>query len=484
MHPNFVIFRESVGNGDVFWDRQPSVTGRTVPIHLTAQAPHRVVGTACAEGQAMAKDTSQSAQRYTEIRSKRCTEVYKVEKLYVGLLRELPPPSAVQDKWDQEVRPDLERHLCQATSMLSKSLRDEEIIIEPVLCMAGKKCSPASVVMAPAATCPKDPIALKPTVWIHCGSRKCKRKVLGAIRNLAYLNHFLDRFCMEPPYVSLHAPWPAAGERLPDTPRLEEKVHKLSFAVQCPASGWTTICGAKARFTIETLDGVIERYSTLGGLVIVENLLFGLTSAHAIINCFLDSSQNTSTNEMESIDDFSSDSSSDSETNLDSGSETSSRNPYSFQARPKSTRSPSTAAYRVHGMAEGIWVELQPPKFLAYIGRGTTSGNYSFPDLAPNTSDFALIDVGSLQTLPNGFHDSDHETVSDISEYIPTCELVKGEVWIIATCGDKPLKGYLLEGDASIVLRGTIMRTKKIQVAFAGSMSLLTLDRILAEHNF
>ena len=479
-----MIFRERAGNGDVFWDRQPSVTGRTVPIHLTAQPFHRVDGTTRAEGQATTKDTSQTVQRYIEIRSKRCTEVYKVEKLYVGLLRELPPPSAVQDKWDQEVRPDLERHLCQATSMLPKSMRDEAIITEPVLCMAGKKCSPASVVMAPGATCPKDPIALKPTVWIHCGSKKCKRKVLGAIRNLAYLNHFLDRFCMEPPYASLHAPWPAAGERSLDAPRLEEKAHKLSFAVQCPASGWTTICGAKARFTIETPDGVIERYSTIGGLVVVENSRFGLTSAHAIMNNFLDRSYNASTEEIESTDDFSSDSGSDSETGLDSGSETSSRSPCSFQARPTSTRSPSTEAHRVHGMAEGVWWELQLPKVLAYIGRGTTSGDYSFPDPAPNTSDFALIDVGSLQTLPNRFHDLDHEIVPDISEYIPTCELVKGEVWIIATCGDKPLKGYLLEGDASVVLRGTVMRTKKIQVAFAGGMSLLTLDGVTAEHNF
>lgn len=446
-------FSGNVANGDVFWNGQIS--------HTVAMRTRH-------EGQANGKDAPLSVQKYVEIRPKRCSEVYKVQKLYVGLLRELPPPSAVQDKWDQEVRRDLEEHLRQATSMLPKSMRDKEIITEPVLCMAGKKCSPTSVVVASSATCPKDPIALKPTVWIHCGSKKCKKKVLATIRNLAYLNHFLDRFCMEPPYVSLQAPWPAAGEHPSDAQLVGEKFPKISFAVQCPASGWTTVCGAKARFTIQTSDGIMECYSTLGGMVIVKNSVFGLTSAHAIVNYLLESSNRTSTDELESTDDCSSDSGSDHEISSDSGLETSPGSPCSSQRRTTSTSRPSAEVHRIHEVEEGIWVELQLPRILAYMGRGTISGDYSFPTPVPNMSDFALINLGTLRTLPNGFQDPVRETVTDILDFIPTSDLLGGEVWIIATCCDKPLVGYLLEGDASVILRGTVMRTKKIQVAFPG----------------
>jgi hypothetical protein len=468
--PKFVMFRESVASGDVFSNGQVPLP---VPLMPVCTRP---------EGQANTENASRSVQKYIEIRSKRCAEVYKVSKLYIGLLRELPPPTTVQEKWDLEVRPSLERHLCQATSILSKSLRDEEIITEAVLCMAGKKCSPESVLLASGATCPKYPIALKPAVWIHCGSKKCQKRVLGTIRNLAYLNHFLHKFCMEPPYVSLHAPWPAAGEHLTDAPPGEEKVHKISFAVQRPPSGWTTICGAKVRFTVQTPDGIMERYSTLGGIIVVDNSLFGLTTAHGVVNYFLESPNSTSTDEIESTDNCSSDLGFDYETSSDSESETSTSSSYSSPVQVTSISRPIADAYRLHEMVEDAWMELPLPKVAAYMGRGTISGDYSFRTPAPKTSDFTLIELGTLPALPTGFYDPVHETITDILDFIPTSDLVCGEVWIIATCCDKPLKGYLLEDDASIILRGTIMRTKKIQVAFPSGMLKPTLHRSDTEH--
>ncbi|KAF2469346.1 uncharacterized protein BDR25DRAFT_263858, partial [Lindgomyces ingoldianus] len=456
-------FSESMENGIVCLDSPISATDR--PLH-TLTVPTR------AEGQAKGKHPTRPAEEHTKFCSKRCAQVYKVDRLYVGLLGNLPPPSVVQDKWDRDVRPDLESYLCQATSMLSKSMRDDEVITELVLCMAGKKCSPASVVLEAGMTCPKDPIALKPTVWIHCGSKKCKKKVRETIRNLAYLNHFLDTFCMEPPYTSLHAPWPAAREISLYSPRLEGKACKMTFAVQCPRPGWKSICGAKARFTIQTSDGTIERYSTLGGSVMVGSSLFGLTSAHAIMNFFHEGSRSASINEVESTNNICSDSGSDCETSSDSEPEAFADSPCSSQTQTSFTRRPPLDANRIHGTEDVRWVEVPLPQIIAYLGHGTTSGDYAFPDLAPNASDFALIDIGSLGETSNEFHNPDNKAVAPIWGFIPTRDLPSGEVWIIATCGGEPLEGYLLEGDASVIVRGAVMRTKKIQVVTTGAPGL------------
>jgi len=424
------------------------------------------------ETQRQDKDSPRSFQRYTEVRSKRCPEVYKVDKLYVGLLKELPPPILVQEKWDQEVLPDLERRLCQATSLLSKSMPDEEVITELVLCMAGKKCLPAYVTLKPGAICPKDPVALNPTVWIYCGSQKCKKRVSKAIRNLAYLTHFLDRFGMDSPHASLHAPWPAVEEQLPQSPRLTGNIDNVSFAIQDRTSSQKTICGARAKFTVETSNGIIERYSTIGGLIVVNNSLFAVTSAHAMMNCWREGHHSTSSGETESTSNVPSDAVSDCETSSDSEFDSSTDSPYSSPARMTFMKRPSLEAKWTYGAKRCTWTDSQLPKIMAYMSQGSTEGDYSFPDPAPSTSDFALVDLGSVVQLSNEYLNPDLNTVVTISDHVPTIELLSGDVWIIASCDNVPVKGYLLEADASIILRGTVMRTKKIQVAFAGGTLL------------
>jgi hypothetical protein len=438
------------------------------------QSRHSYTTATSTNGETQRQDNvpPRSVQRYTEVRSKRCPEVYKVDKLYVGLLKELPPPSHVQGIWDQEVLPDLERRLCQATSMLSKSMRDEEVITELVLCMAGKKCLPAYVLLKPGAICPKDPIALNPTVWIYCGSQKCKKRVSKAIRNLTYLTHFLGRFGMESPHASLYAPWPAVEEQPRQLPRLTTNFDNASFAIQDRTSSQKTICGARARFTIETSNGIVERYSTIGGLIVVNNSLFAMTSAHAIMNCWLEDSHSTYSNETESTSNVSSDTASDSEISSGSDSDASTDSPYSSPIRMASIKRPSLEAEKTHEAKLSTWIDFQLPKTIAYMSRGSTKGDYSFPDPAPSTSDFALVDLGSVVQLSNEYSNPELNTIVTISDHVPTFELLSGDVWIITSCEDAPVKGYLLEADASVILRGTVMRTKKIQVAFAGGTLL------------
>jgi hypothetical protein len=114
---------------------------------------------------------------YTGYHSKRSDNVRKIYRYYVGLLLQLPPPVVVRERWIEDVRTDLENDLCRAISQLSQSMTGEEVRVEAVLCMAGKKCSTSDVTMPAGIERPKDPVRMIPTVWIHCGSKKCKKKV-------------------------------------------------------------------------------------------------------------------------------------------------------------------------------------------------------------------------------------------------------------------------------------------------------------------
>lgn len=478
--PDITSYRQTAGSRVAYLARPASSTEHSLrAIHQHSQHSDITI-VSNGDTQSRGKHSPQSVRSYSKYLSKRCPDVYKVDKYYVGRLKELPPPSSVQGKWDEEVRPDLERHLCQATNMLSKSMPDEEVITEPVLCMAGKKCSPTSVPLEPGATCPKDPVALHPTIWIYCGGRKCKKQVSKAVSNLTYLQHFLKRFSMEAPHISLYAPWPAVREHSPVSPH--QSLHQIapiptnniSFAIQQMFSGQETICGARARFSIGISGGKVERYSTIGGLIVVDNSLFVMTSAHAIVNWLLANSRGIFSDETGSRSDMSTSADSESDTSSDSGSATSIDSTISCSGRVASPGSPLPEARSLDAIEEGIWTDLGLPRIMAYMTHGTINGDYSFPYQAPSTSDFALAEVRTGASLLNEYYDPDDDSMTMITDHMPVQELSSEFVWIVTKCGNTPLKGYLLAGDACVILRGTVMRTKKIQIPVVGGMFILS----------
>ncbi|KAF2269650.1 hypothetical protein CC78DRAFT_601821 [Lojkania enalia] len=397
-------------------------------LHLEAQHSLTASVPGHAEGQILCQSPSSTIQGYIVYLSKRSPDVYKVQKLYVGLLREVPPPNVVPTKWDEEVRSDLEKHIGQATSMLYKSMRDEEVITELVLCKAGRKCSPAMVVLEPGASCPDDPVALKPT--------------------------------------------PATRENSLDSSLLKNTSNTISFAIESRASSLKTDCGLKARFTVQSDGHTTEHFLTIGGLIVVGEFLFGLTSAHAIMSCFPENSQTGRDSNVESTSTDISDSDVDRGRGSDSEPEPALQSLVRTQHPIQPASGALLGANDLNEVNEGTWTELRLPNILAYIGRGTTSGNYSFCDSAPDMSDFNLVDLGSIKEVPNRFYDPDQQAYASVLDYVPTREQNSGEVWIVAQCGVAPMKRYLLNGDTSIILRGKIMRTKKIQMAFTGAPGL------------
>jgi hypothetical protein len=401
-----------------------------------------------AMAQAAVQVTAQ--EKFFRIRCKTSTELHKSGKWYIGLLEHLPPPTPIEQEWNK-IFSKLENHLRRTTAQLDQRIPIDKTITDPVLCMAGKRCTSTSALqfLDPGAVCPTNPVLLKPTVWIYCGGHRCKRRVENEINaQVPYLRWFLESCHMQEEQlrIALDAPRPAGETSSPHSSGPTVRVDNISFAVQHPLSA-DNIWPAKARFTVNSPNGRTEIYSTIGGAICVDNRMFGLTTAHAIVS-YLDQT----TDEAESSDEESSVSDCDSKITSSSAFEGSNEGPYTSQANACSEPSPSDT--EADEQAQSEWEKLDPPKVLAYVGRGTSTGDYSFPDLAPSTSDFALVD---LQTYRN-------QIQPIASTILPRDALSAGEVRIITTAANPSLRGYLLNGECSLVMRGAVMQTMKIQI--------------------
>jgi hypothetical protein len=126
------------------------------------------------------------------------------------------------------------------------------------------------------------------------------RKVDDAVRKMPYLHHFIGRFHLDSPYSSLHAPWPAASQNVVDG-AFPPGDQRLSVSICQPSSSSiNTVCGLKLRFTAESDGKIVTVDSTIGGLIVVNGTLYGLTTAHGIINHILNSRRDMSLTESES----------------------------------------------------------------------------------------------------------------------------------------------------------------------------------------
>jgi hypothetical protein len=381
------------------------------------------------------------------IKSKTSSEIYRVKRnSYVGKLRDLPPPQAIRERWEQEICFRLGTDLCQAVKALSLSRPDEDFITEPVLCMAGSKCS----ALFSADPRPPDPVLLTPTVWIHCGSRDCKKKVKHWIAKLSYLYAFLDEFHMPAPIVSLDAPFPAAeGSESANDSEGCENASSVSFAIEEPQSD--TLCGARVRFTADTKQGRIERYSTIGGLVFVEENLYALTTAHGIVDCLRGSPEKCSTDSTQSRN---IDPSSDSESVSDSGSSSFSE---SFESRVANIVRPNNENQRK-------WMNVDAPKIIAYMGRGTRCGDLTLPDTAPSCCDFALFEIRPFWRLWNLVKCSGVDEFWHLSEFVPSADFKAGDVTVVSSLSNTHRQGYLLQEESILAVKGTLVKTRKIQI--------------------
>jgi hypothetical protein len=104
--------------------------------------------------------------------------LYRLEDgTYMGKLEDLSPPATLEITWSSKTRKRLITDLQPILTSLPRSLSRDERIIELELCMSGRADT-------------SNRAQLSPSIWIRCGSKRCRDEIRKAVADLSYLRVF------------------------------------------------------------------------------------------------------------------------------------------------------------------------------------------------------------------------------------------------------------------------------------------------------
>lgn len=144
------------------------------------------------------------------------------------------------------------------------------ILLYDQLCMIGTKKG--------------DYLTVKPTILISCGSLKCKRIIKSSL--LRIQPHYLVglgipwivRYDKSVPVLAALSEEESVGEVNRNHPNVLQGVETISVE-RYPK---TTSSGMKLTIVARDSDGVQKRYATLGGIVKIGRVHYGMTTAHSL----------------------------------------------------------------------------------------------------------------------------------------------------------------------------------------------------------
>lgn len=269
---------------------------------------------------------------------------------------------------------------------------------------------------------------------------------------MAFLSKFLKTFGMDGPRISLDAPWPAARMSILDNPVAEPQIIRFSRH------------DSKVRYSVQNQGKDISLKSTIGGAIVIGGQLYGLTTAHAIVDTILE--------QKNPMDDSDMDSGMEEEmTSSDFGSQDDCHEmPVVNTGELLSLSQPPQ-----HHPSEA-WIDQDRPSVVAYLSNGTFTGDYTLPERTPPGSDFILVRLNKSDFIPNYFLHPAHGP-HQISDPIRKSDHEAGDVWITNASGIQSIEGYLLKGYSSVNLKNHVMQTRKIQLSLPGRR-LFGLSRV------
>jgi hypothetical protein len=330
------------------------------------------------------------------------TETFLVEGLYIGLLSRHRPPTEVREWFDDKhVREMLHTHV-------KRKNKSPDYLKAIILCMAG--------------LLEGTQVRLTPTIWISTGDTRSKSSIKNSISNATYLNKFLAKFRMREPHITVSGPEILSGVRI------SSGVGVHTFAIRGADNSLDSVCGTSARFTMQAAsDGsTFQCYSTIGGLILVDDDLFAITTAHAITKHGIPDPRHVV---MDETDD-------------------------SLILRGSNLRE---------------WVPSPFPNTFAYLGDAYVRGTKVDKPVV-DAADFALVEPQSFPKLGNRYQVEGWSDFETVSGHTPTAELSSGDVTICTNDYRVPMKGYMVEGDAPIIVGGVMMLTRMIEVTMPAGM--------------
>ena len=381
-------------------------------------------------------------------------------------------PPALVEQWEHVIRPRLEDNLIAV--MDSLRLRSNQIICRTQLEMVGPP--------------DKKRVYVIPTVIITCGNKQCKREIQKVLRagQFQCLTDFgqsvIVRFKPAPTWYG-----PRARNQPPDeldwfidatTPKgtassliTSQKESYQNLDPLHPAL-WRTprihledlslldsACGSSLRY--ESTDSIDRwSYSILGGLITIDGVIYGLTSAHPLLLNLDDNSDTDSIGTDSddgsgvSADDYMHDVSFEGVAQDPSGEAIHKLAP--FDNHQVQAKSPWIAIGRDGACSFGGWVAAMNP---------------SLPDIFQNArrsaiSDWTVVRADSMAGKRNSYRPAQEDSSDgQVEEKIITDfaqSIDAGDVHIVTHQGIEATRGFLTETTNSLLLRGSSLQVRQV----------------------
>ncbi|KAF2467890.1 uncharacterized protein BDR25DRAFT_358155 [Lindgomyces ingoldianus] len=321
------------------------------------------------------------------------------------------------------------------------SIRRQDTVIEPELCMAGESDDKSETVQ------------LKPIILNSVWKQICKKKVQKPINELAYLDELTKG------RVEVHLRAPRFAGRLQSNPETESgpspvahstaKVYVLlpdkfsphGFSASCMQVGCTS-----------REEAVAERPWIIEGLIRVDREIYALTTAHPIFDAI--SYGDDSVSELSA-----------SESSSSSSSDLSGPNnspPLEFPRGTRLTNVSETQPHTAQRSEESSRWSLAALGPVNYASRSSLSGLGDY-DFSTTESYFALVQLDRRGDVLYNFYESPGNPQSEFCTIKSiSSDFTGGEVLMICSPADvRP--GYLLDGSALFMNRMSVFHTKKIQ---------------------
>jgi tetratricopeptide (TPR) repeat protein len=372
--------------------------------------------------------------------------------LYIGKMQVSATLADMDSEWHASVRRRLLKDLESVVQNLDGSLKVKDTFTESELRMTGKKKADSASV------------DLQPTILIRCGSKECRKAIEKKVKKLAYLRIFSeDRI-----RVVLNAPRQASSrlQTLQDIARTSpDQNFDLSYHVDTPDG---SACGM--RLSTSVANSTYSRTCTIGGLIRVGEIVYGLTTAHSVVSLdveydsdSVDASDSDSDSDMGSFLSF--------ETEQPTSAELSPVRSSPNAALPGETATTphSVRPFRTAPRYTMSWTPDHVPSTrsveLGPYSYGTRRHPYS-PNNGAAASDFALIKLPvDYRALPNIY---DLQKTSAGTCTITSYGKLESDeqsdaIWILCSRTDIR-SGQLLPGEHAFLSRNAIYSTKKVEL--------------------
>ncbi|KAJ4128919.1 hypothetical protein NW768_007443 [Fusarium equiseti] len=384
--------------------------------------------------------------------------------LYVGLEDKVRPDQIRVDRWEQQVRP----RLCTDIKEFEKKMRSSRtfrgrggLSISPELRMSGH-------------VEPSNKVKLSPRIWILYGHERWRKSVQKFVKELEWLS--LEDFGE----VEVHF----GGPRLSalesssmvlgldfDTDHVHHLDDKTTLYLHVEEPQGVSACGLACCATIMRGGNIMsQRVSRIGGILCVNGKRFGVTTAHGMLEWFVDDYLNSQVGDVSSDDEsleFQLSSDEEDEGNI------------SATYRKKSTGTgmrfhepdEATDTNGIHRWSPvsklGLTSYLQtryllPPEKGVIFQREIPEDpqGHEPSHRAALSSDFSLWGFQNTETLQNAYMKKDGQIVTiNALGYNAT----EGPVQLLLGT-DGLRQGILLPGTMSFFISGTQFKTRKIRI--------------------